>query len=865
MQGPNYWSVKKEKLVVAEVKIEYELKSDDINKLIESLSSNLSSFTTEASDKELLNTLLIQLKDNPSVAEAVCITATQLQNICGLGGNYCFSYHIKDNIYQVIVEYKVEKAGKEAVYVAVDFINALIEGKEYHLQSDIDQLKRIISRNFIGLSTGSIVNEGLRRGIPFIDLDNHIILGYGARQKRIQATLSGFTSYIGVDIAGDKDGTKKILKDFSVPIPEGILIYDEVELEHAIKTVGYPVVIKPLDGNHGRGISTNITNLEEAAVALNIAQKISKAVIVERFVKGFDYRLLVINYKFIGAIKRVAAYITGDGKSTINELIETINSEPRRQDRPGNILNKITIDDGTLQILKRNEMTLDSVLEEGRILYVKDTANVSTAAVPIDVTDTLHPYNVFQAERIARIVGLDICGIDVISPDMSVPMNTNGAAIVEVNAAPGIRMHIEPAEGTPRDVGGAILNMLFPEGSSSSIPVVAITGTNGKTTTTRLIAHIASLAKLRTGYTSTDGIYINNYLMEMGDCAGPLSSKYVLSDPTVEFAILECARGGIMRSGLGFSQCDVGIVTNVAEDHLGMDNINTIEELTRVKSIVPKTVKPNGYAILNADDPRVIAMAKDLKCNIALFSLNSQNKHFIKHINADGTAATVEENWVVLYHQGKRYQIEQVENIPATFMGKAGFMIHNVLAATICAAVNNFNLKCIVEGLRTFMPSPEKTPGRLNFFNFRNFDVIVDYAHNPAGLKALGDFIKNIDSRQKIGIITAVGDRREEDIIEVGRIAAEIFDELILKRDKDLRGKTQEDIFKLIIKGIAKVDPEKPIQIIADETEAIKHALENVVEGGTIVVLADSVSDTINVIQHYKKQEAELEEGMRKG
>ena len=590
-----------------------------------------------------------------------------------------------------------------------------------------------------------------------------------------------------------------------------------------------------------------------------MAKKISRGVIVEKFITGYDYRVLVVNYKFVAAAKRTPAMVIGDGKSTIQELIDVVNSDPRRGYGHEKVLTAIKVDDSTINILEDHKLTLNSVLPKGEGLHLKATANLSTGGTSTDVTDIVHPNNIFMAERIAKIIGLDICGIDIMSPDISVQLKENNGAVLEVNAAPGFRMHIAPTEGLPRNVAEPVMDMLYPPGSSARIPIIAVTGTNGKTTTTRLIAHIVKTMGYKVGFTTTDGIYIQNRMMEHGDCTGPVSAEFVLKDPTVNFAVLECARGGILKAGLGFHNCNIGIVTNVAADHLGLKSINTLEEMARVKAVVPESVLPGGYAILNADDELVYNMHKGLECNVAYFSLDENNPHIIEHTKKGGLACIVENGYVTICKGLWKIRVDKVVNIPLTFSGKAVFMIQNILPAVLAGFINNFKIEDMRLALETFIPSPTQTPGRMNLFQFKKFQVMVDYAHNPAGFQAVAKFLEKIDAKPKVGIIAGVGDRRDEDIVELGYLSAKMFDEIIIRQDKNLRGRSEKEIIDLIITGIHKHDANKTPKVIKTETEAIDYAIKHAKKGAFITICSDVVPDALDQIMKYKELDDHFE------
>jgi cyanophycin synthetase len=726
---------------------------------------------------------------------------------------------------------------------------------------DIQTMRELREDERLGPSTGSIVEEAMNRGIPFIRLNKHslVMLGYGVNQRRIQATVTSNTSNIAVELACDKEETKNLLEAASIPIPKGLIVYEAEEIEGAVSKIGFPMVIKPINGNHGRGATIHIKTPEQALDAFHVAKKISKAVIVERFITGFDYRLLVINSKLVAAAKRTPASVTGDGKSTIEQLIEKVNSDPRRGYGHEKELTRIKVDEITLAMLQEKDLSLLSVPEKGTLVFLKATANLSTGGTATDVTDLVHPYNVFMAERISKIIGLDICGIDIMAPDLSVPINENGGAVLEVNAGPGFRMHIAPTEGLARNVAEPVIDMLYPPGSVAKIPIIAITGTNGKTTTTRLVAHILKTVGAKVGFTTTDGIYIQNRMLEQGDCTGPMSAEFVLKDPTVDVAVLECARGGILRAGLGFHNCDIGIVTNVADDHLGLKDIHTLEEMARVKAVVPESVLPGGYAILNADDDLVYGMAKGLECQVAYFSMEEGNPRIRKHCAGGGIAAVVEEGYISIYKGTWKIRIEKVVNIPLTFSGKAIFMIQNILPAVLAGFLRNLKIEDIRLALETFIPSPTLTPGRMNLFQFKNFQVMVDYAHNTAGFLALGKFLEKTEAAPKVGIIAGVGDRRDEDIVSLGTLAANMFDEIIIRQDKNLRNRSGEEIIALIVSGIRLQNQTMPVKIIPTESEAIAYAIQNAKKNSFITICSDVVPDALQAIIKYKEADAAFE------
>ncbi len=801
----------------------------------------------------------MRVKEGTWMGHVIEHIALEIQSLAGMevGFGRTRDYGQK-GVYFVVFDYLEERVGLYAAKAAIAIAEALIAGKEYDLQDDIQEMRELRESSRLGPSTASIIDEAVSRNIPWIRLNKYSLcqLGYGANQKRIQAAVTSNTSSIALELACDKEDTKFLLEQAEVPVPKGDIVRTEVGLKEAVERIGYPLVVKPVDGNHGRGITANIKDWDTAVLAFAAAKEVSKTIIVEKYITGEDYRLLVINYKLVAAALRKPAHVIGDGKSTIQQLIDEVNKDPRRGYGHEKMLTMISIDAMTEKILTKKELTLESIIPAGERLDLKDTANLSTGGTASDVTDIVHPYNVFMAERIARIIGLDICGIDVMTSDISIPVTETGGAVLEVNAGPGLRMHLDPTDGLARNVAAPIIDMLFPHGADARIPIVAVSGTNGKTTTTRLMAHMAKMKGFKVGYTTTDGVYIQNRMLMKGDCTGPQSAEFVLKDPTVNFAVLECARGGILRAGLGFKQCDIGIVTNVTADHLGLKGIHTLEQLAKVKGVVPEVVKKDGYAILNADDDLVYAMRKNVQANVALFSLDENNPR-IKALQKLGGITAVYENGFITVCRGTwKMRIIRAVDVPLTFGGKAVFMIQNILPVVISGYVQGFGIEDIKVSLETFIPSPAQTPGRLNMFNFENFDLLLDYAHNPPGLRALQKMIERMDGHPKVGIIAGVGDRRVEDNNNIGKIAAEMFDEIIVRQDKNLRGKSEDELIAMLVDGIKSVDPNKKITIIPSENEAIRFAVKNATKGSMIVLCSDVVPEALDLVMELKANEA---------
>jgi cyanophycin synthetase len=861
LRGPNFWSIKRHKLIQVTLNLEeLEYKpTDQIPGFLERLQQLLPSLYEHRCSLGNPGGFFERVKRGTWMGHVIEHIAIEIQVLAGIDIGFGQTRGTgTKGVYHVAFEYGEEEEGRYTAKAAIRIAEALINGDAYDLQADIAEIRRLWFRDKPGPSTGSIIEEAKKRNIPIIRLDNESLvqLGYGAKLRRIEATITSHTSSLAVDVAGDKSKTKKLLQDANLPVPFGEVIRDIEDLKDTIEAIGYPIVIKPLEGNHGKGATIDIQDWEHAACAFYRAQKYGQQVIVEKFIQGSDYRILVVNNKFVAAALRTPAYVKGDGIHSIQELIDRENRDPRRGAGHDNILTEIKADEVTLELLKKKGYTLDTVVPKNEEVTLKPTANLSTGGTATDVTDEVHPQNISCFERIARNIGLDICGIDVMAPTLSTPLRENGGAVLEVNAAPGFRMHVEPTNGRPRNVAKPVVDMLFPHADNGRIPLIAITGTNGKTTTTRLVAHIIKSAGYVTGFTTTDGVYINDELVLKGDCSGPHSAQLVLKDSAVEFAVLETARGGILRSGLGYDQCDCAIVTNVAEDHLGIDGIDTIEKLARVKSVVPETVSANGYAIFNADDDLVYAMKDNVKCKVALFSLHADNVRVEEHCASGGVAAIYENGYLLLRVGNHFIPIEEASNIPITFDGKADFNIANVLAATLAAYTSKIKLGVIREALRSFVPSQQSTPGRLNIFELNEFTVVLDYAHNPHGVRALGSFIRTMEGN-KIGVITGVGDRRDEDITALGEEAAKVFDEIIIRHDNDMRGRTYEELDRLLSNGVYKVDKNKPIRYYGNECEAVEKVLQEGKRGSVIVVLVDNVTAVTECLIGFQKKEEE--------
>lgn len=871
LRGPNYWSGYWKKLIILRLDIgDYEDKpTDKIDGFYDRMVKVMPTLETHGCSYQEPGGFLRRVQEGTWAGHVIEHFALELQTLAGMDTGYGRTRETSERgVYNVVFSYMEEEVGRYAGRSAVRMFEALAENKpteeiSAEIAAEVQRMREIREEVRFGPSTGSLVEEAEQRDIPFIRLNDQSLvqLGYGKHQKRIQATVTANTNMIAVDIAGNKHATKQLLGDMGVPVPKGYRIRDIDDLERTLELVGYPAVIKPLDGNHGKGATIGVKDIEHAHIAFEKAKEYSRWVIVEQQLVGADFRALVVNNRLIAVAERIPAHVVGDGKSTIQELIDKTNADPRRGYGHENVLTQIDIDGQTMRCIRSADFELESILPRDEILYLKSTANISTGGTAIDRTDEVHPLNIFLFERIARIIGLDVAGIDVIAPNVSEPLAVNGGGIIEVNAAPGFRMHLAPSEGIGRNVAEHVVDMLFPPGAPSRIPIISVTGTNGKTTTTRLIAHILKGTGRTVGYTTTDGTYIQNQQILQGDNTGPVSAQLVLKDPTVDVAVLETARGGIIRSGLGFDNCDIGIVTNIAADHLGLKDVNTLEDLARVKSVVPRAVSKKGYAVLNAEDPHVFNMRDLVEGHCVYFSMD-ENHPNIERQARRGRVSCVYENGYITILKGKwKVRIEKAVNIPLTYGGRAEFMIQNVIAATLACFVHGVSLEDLRVGLTTFNAGTAQTPGRLNFVEIGDVTVLMDYAHNPAGMSGLANFILKLPNKYRTCVINGTGDRRDDDIREFAKIAGETFDRIVIRSGHYLRGRSEEEIFALLQEGIAQSGKTPVVRVIPDSRDAIRHAIKNGRKGELVVTLADRVPDDIRIVQEYRDELLAAKEG----
>lgn len=756
--------------------------------------------------------------------------------------------------YRVIVEYKAQKGTEYLLRIAVALVEALLKGESFALDEKITEAKRIIARTELGPSTRTIVEAAERAGIPWQRLDEAslIQLGYGRNRKLIAAAMTSQTSALAVDIASDKDLTKQLLNRAGIPVPQGEVVHTPEEAVSVLEWLHKPVVVKPYDGQQGRGVSLNLHTPEQVKEAFVIAHKHSEDVLVEELFVGRDFRVLVIQYHMVAASERHPAHVTGDGSHSIAELIEIENQHPLRGEGHDSALTKIIVDEVITAYLDKNELTLEHIPEAGTTVYLRENANLSKGGTAIDVTDIVHPSIKRICERAAAVIGLDICGIDLVLPDISEPLKRGGAGIIEVNAAPGLRMHVHPSKGQPREVGTAIIEMLYPDGAPARIPIISVTGTNGKTTITRLITNLIAETGETVGMTTTDGIYLKGELIFAGDTTGPRSAQMILSDPTVDVAVLEVARGGIMRGGLAYDWSDISVLSNIQTDHIGQDGITSVEDILYVKSLVAERVREGGTLILNADDERLAKLMETPRVGkipktVIYYSLHPDNPLLEQHTAQGGLAFCRQQDWLVEMRADGQHPIIEVAAVPITLGGQAEYQISNTLAAIAAARAYGLTRKQIAHGLESYTGNV----GRGNLYRIGKGYVYVDYGHNPEAFTAVGKALKGLAGKRLTGVIGVPGDRNDEVIQQAGRAAAQYFDQFIIREDKDLRGRKSGAVPRLLCLAVEEAGSEKECRIVLDEQEALELAIREMQEGEIVVIFYEKLKSVMEVLERY--------------
>ena len=766
---------------------------------------------------------------------------------------------VETGVYQVVVQYTEEAVGRRALALAHELIEAVLGARDFDLNAAVAELRELDEDERLGPSTGSIVHAAMARGIPFRRLTSGSLVqfGWGSRARRIQAAEVDSTSAVAESIAQDKELTKRLLQAAGVPVPMGRPVSDADDAWAAALEVGLPVVLKPRDGNQGKGVTVNVMAREQLDAAFATAAEYGE-VLVERFLPGSDYRLLVVGDRLVAASRRDPPQVVGDGEHTVRELVDIVNTDPRRGEGHATALTKIRFDDIALGCLAVQGLAADSVPARGSRVVLRNNANLSTGGTATDVTDEVHPEVAARAVAAAQMIGLDICGVDAVCETVLRPLEDQAGGIVEVNAAPGLRMHLSPSFGHPRDVGKAVIEDMFAPGDDGRIPVVAVTGTNGKTTTVRLIAHLFAASGLRVGMTNTDGVYVNGHQTDSGDCAGPRSARNVLAHPDVDAAVFETARGGVLREGLGFDRCQVAVVTNVgAGDHLGLNYITTVEDLAVLKRVIVQNVAEHGFAVLNAADPIVADMVHNCPGEVIYFAADRLHPVMATH-RAQGRRVVYVDKGAVVAEHGDFSERFELDAVPITRGGQIGFQVENVMASVAAAWGAGLSWVAVRRGLASFHNDAHNAPGRFNVMDYRGATVIADYGHNPDAMRALVQAVQALPARRRSVVISGAGDRRDQDIREQTQILGQAFDEVLLYQDACQRGRADGEVIALLREGLAGAPRVSEVLEVQGEFKAIDTALERLQPGDLCLVLVDQVEAALAHLQKITQQEMAL-------
>ena len=854
LKGSNIFSYKPVLFIKLSLGEEYDTPSIAIQNFVENLLKILPGLYEHKCSVGHKGGFVERLKEGTYLAHIFEHVLIELQNACGDQVVYGKARASKElQIYDVIVAYKNANVAKKCAFLAEELLNSLLCGKVIDIQDRLDVLKTLRQKTMLGPSGQAIYDAAVKRNIPVerFEEEDLLLLGQGKYCHKVWSTVTDQTSLLATDLVGNKYLTTQLLAKHGVPVPRNQIVENEEEAIEVCADFGNQIVIKPLNGSHGRGVTIGVESKNDVKKAFHFAAKYDEKVLVEEYIAGRQYRLCLVNYKLVAAAERIPAYVIGDGQHTVKELVELANKNPLRGEEHDKPLTKIIINEIAINVLSKQNLTPERVPEAKRIVKINETANISTGGTAVDVTAIVHPENVILAEYIAQIIGLDIVGLDIISPDISKPIMANHGAVIEVNAAPGIRMHHHPSAGQVRDVGGEIVDYLFPYQQDGRIPVVAVTGTNGKTTTVRMISNIFRIAGYTVGMTTTEGVFLNEQCLLKGDCSGPISAKMILTNPKVDMAVLETARGGIVRAGLAFDQCDIGLITNISEDHLGQDGIETLEDLAYVKSLVLEVVTPSGSAIINADDSFAPKLASRVRSNVVYFSSKPNNIIVRRHLGLGGKAVFLKDEKIYVADGAKSEFLLHTKDLPVSFQGMAKHNIENALAAASVAFAYHISLADIKKGLENFAYNV----GRLNMFNFDSFCVCVDYGHNLAGYQAMISTVRKMNPKRFVGVIAAPGDRLDEMIYSLGKAAGEGFDFLYIKEDADLRGRKQGETASILKQGAIDTGfAAKNIVTVLSEKSAMQMALENACEGDFILVFYEQYELVVNVLQNFKEK-----------
>lgn len=857
-EGRNIYSHKKCIRIDVDLEGYCEIPSKDIEDFNFNLVSMIPELSTHRCGIDEEGGFVKRLKEGTYLAHICEHIIIALQNKLGIEVVYGKAREIKDDLYYIVFQYEYAKTGIECSKLAIDIINALIEQKPINYDERIELIVDILREEEIGPSTKAICDAAAEFNIPVMRLgdSNFYQLGYGKKGKIIEASIVEGTSCVAVDISCDKLLTKNLLEIQSIPVARGEKVYNIINLLRAGEKIGYPLVLKPQYGSKGNGVIVNIKNEKELVGAYEKLKTSFSDLILEEYHEGNDYRVCVVDYKVVAASLRRPPFVIGNGTDTVKTLINKLNASPLRGFDHEKPLTKVKIDDEVEKYLFNQDVNLKTVLEKDKKIYLRQNANLSTGGDSIDVTDIISEENKEMCIRAAKAIGLNICGIDICINDIALPIKENGI-IMEVNAAPGLRMHENSNDNIIRPVGKEIINMLY-EGIPDNIPVISITGTNGKTTTTRIISHTLSKMGYSVGMTSTEGIYIDGKCIDKGDDTGVESAKAVLLNKDVDIAVLETARGGLIRKGLAYDLADVAVITNITEDHLGIDEINTMEDLCYVKSLVGEAVKDSGYVVLNADDKWSSKIINRIEKRKIYFSKDKDNSFIKDNILNGETAIYIDENWVMVFNRGKYYKIIDINKIPITLNGKLEFNIENILAACSVLVALEVDYCMISNGLESYELNSMQNIGRFNIYNVNGINVVLDYGHNIEGYKAALSSVNRINKGKLYGIIGIPGDRSDDMAIQIGKLSSELLDYLIIKEDKYKRGRDEGVVANLILEGVKKVKGENKASIILNEVDALETLLLKANEGDTIIVFFEEIEPLIKAMNNINNKKDDL-------
>ncbi|MBP2636771.1 MAG: cphA [Firmicutes bacterium] len=857
--GPNIYSYRPVIKAILDIGLYEDKASNEIAGFVSRLLSLLPGLYNHSCSRGYPGGFAERLQEGTYLAHIFEHVALELQAMCGeefassfgkTRGSGC------TGIYHVIFSCKSGQVGLAAAEGACRLLTAILKEQEFQVAKVVDELQKAGEESRLGPSTAAIYEAARRRNIPVLRQDceaNFLILGYGNKQQRVWATITGKTSALAVDLVGDKFLTNRLLRQNAIPVPEGYIVTNWTEALAAFAAIGAVVAVKPVNGNHGNGVSLNIATKAELKRAFGLAAEFDNRVLIEEYVIGRQYRLCAVNGRLVAGAERIPAHVIGDGLHSVAELVDIVNLDPVRGSGHSRPLTRLHLDSAAIMTLARQKLTEYSIPVSGQIVYIRDNANLSAGATAADVTAGIHPDTVRLVERAVRLTGLDIAGVDLVIPDISQPLVAGYGAIIEINAAPGLRMHLYPSTGTGRDLGAAIIDYLFPDKADGRIPIVAVTGTNGKTTVTRLIAHIFQQAGYKTGMTTSSGIYVGQECIMRGDTTGPTSTAMILAEPTVEAAVLEVARGGIIRGGLGYDFADVGIITNITEDHIGQDGIEDLEDLAYVKALVVERVHPGGVVLLNADDFRVTALKTRVRSEIIYFSTQADNIIVRRHLGEGGRACFVKNGAIYLASGQKEQTLIGIVDVPLTLQGFAHHNIQNAVIAVAACWAQNLSLEAICQGLASF----NQNPGRLMMLDMGGFRVCVDYAHNPAGCQALASTLRRLKPQRLVGVIAAPGDRRNDVIISLGRAAGQGFDNIYIKEDSDLRGRQPGETAALLQQGVVEAGiTAEQITTILDEGDAVNVALGQAETDDLIAVFYENYETVMQAIADFSETKA---------